>query len=763
MRHVLHMQAVHDGWLRGLLREAEQDEGGRERAVAEREVAGVKLERHLGTLLSGVPEATLWRPGFEGPASLEVRTLVRPRGARPMNKPTFLASVTLVALNALGGHPASMPRAAGLRPRQDEVASLVERMTPFVATIIVQSSAGETVSTGTGVLVEGGRVVTNYHVVEGGRRVQAQFVDGLIVELDRVIASSKEADLAVLSSPALSRLAEPSVVRLTSRRPSPGTRVVVIGSPYGLGGTVTEGLVSSIREVEGRTLLQLSASVSHGSSGSPVFDYNGKAVGVIVSKIGEGEGLSFAVPSSSILDLLEHATEEKKYSEWAGGSDQVPSSAAFLEAKQAVVDILTAGLAEMKRSVESRGGNNPERQSWEERTYSRGKSALEDLAASSGVPVASLWQRKGWPYVWRPEEALWNLNTSVNPASRQEVQQKVWEAARAQPDDLRLWRLLLFLAHWEDPFSEERQYVARYILAKSAPGSVDQYVYYQSCDYPPEAVYKSDDPFMKKIWQGAFAFNHNDNVLSACEALRVSDSRWKYMPGYYALLSKAYEGRGDAAVLRALVEGRKWSEWTEADHRVFEQSRVAFPGRGGLLLADREAGIDDYRRALDAEEEGLRLKALRDDALADEDDVWLWDSESLSEWRAATLKCYIGDVAGGVQLARQLGAASQKECMETVTASMRRVEQTKDDVLYVEIVLSEWARMMRDKVQSVRYCLQAGDAGAASEAMQSVEARYKELKGWLSSREQTRPDVIEEVASIDAEMQALREWCTTIE
>jgi serine protease Do len=74
-----------------------------------------------------------------------------------------------------------------------------------------------------------------------------------------------------------------------------GQQVIVIGSPEGLQGTVTEGIISAFRE--NRSMIQITAPISHGSSGSPVNDENGQVIGVATLVAKEGQNLGFAIRS----------------------------------------------------------------------------------------------------------------------------------------------------------------------------------------------------------------------------------------------------------------------------------------------------------------------------------------------------------------------------------------------------------------------------------------------------------------------------------
>lgn len=147
-------------------------------------------------------------------------------------------------------------------------------------------------------------VVTNFHVIASG------YLDGdrtVTVQRDqhswtgRVIEVSEGDDLAVIS---LARRLP--ALPVADRRPAVGDALLVLGSPLGLGGTVTSGIVSAYRDDSGLDYLQFSAPISPGNSGGPVIDQKGRVVGVAVAKmIGNGaEGLSFAIPTGRLCFAL---------------------------------------------------------------------------------------------------------------------------------------------------------------------------------------------------------------------------------------------------------------------------------------------------------------------------------------------------------------------------------------------------------------------------------------------------------------------------
>jgi tetratricopeptide (TPR) repeat protein len=144
----------------------------------------------------------------------------------------------------------------------------------------------------------GHRVITNAHVANAGK---------IFVELGpaRVPAKVEKIDdfndLAVLSID-VEVVAKP--LTLAENPPAVGETVYAIGNPEGLEKTISQGLVSGSRLLDGRQLLQITASLSHGSSGGPIFNSHGEVVGVAVGALREGQNLNFAVPVSLLRSLL---------------------------------------------------------------------------------------------------------------------------------------------------------------------------------------------------------------------------------------------------------------------------------------------------------------------------------------------------------------------------------------------------------------------------------------------------------------------------
>ncbi len=150
----------------------------------------------------------------------------------------------------------------------------------------------------------GSDIVTNYHVIAGAWTSGVASVD--ILEADStfpgtVVRVDVTDDLAVVHT--AHRLA--ALVSL-GRRPEVGTTVMAVGSPLGLSGTISVGVVSAYRSLDGSDYMQFSAPISPGNSGGPVVDGQGRVVAVASAKlVGDGvEGLSLGIPVEVVCSAL---------------------------------------------------------------------------------------------------------------------------------------------------------------------------------------------------------------------------------------------------------------------------------------------------------------------------------------------------------------------------------------------------------------------------------------------------------------------------
>lgn len=158
-------------------------------------------------------------------------------------------------------------------------------------------------SLGSGFIVRAeGWVATNLHVLSGSADMRVVLKDGTELAITSVVGIDSEHDLAVVS---VDKKGLPELTLGDSDRVNPGDPVVAIGHPLGLEDTVSNGLVSAVRQVDPTlTLLQISAPIAPGSSGGPLIDERGQVIGIATAVSREGQNLAFGVPSGYLKALL---------------------------------------------------------------------------------------------------------------------------------------------------------------------------------------------------------------------------------------------------------------------------------------------------------------------------------------------------------------------------------------------------------------------------------------------------------------------------
>lgn len=178
---------------------------------------------------------------------------------------------------------------------------------------VPESVLGPAISAGSGVIVDAGQglVVTNFHVIRNATAVEVGLKDGRHSPAE-LIGVAPELDLAILRI----RLRDvPALPLGDSSQLEVGDYVVAIGNPFGLGQTVTAGIVSatdrSIGPPDNRRFIQTDAPINPGNSGGALIDSEGKVVGINTALISPNEGnvgIGFAIPSNVVRDLLARAT-----------------------------------------------------------------------------------------------------------------------------------------------------------------------------------------------------------------------------------------------------------------------------------------------------------------------------------------------------------------------------------------------------------------------------------------------------------------------
>jgi serine protease DegQ len=276
--------------------------------------------------------------------------MAEPRGAAP--RIPFLLLFLFMALAAVvGGVVARMLPVSGepaqsrvlAPPNEDSLSPLVKKTAPAVVNIAtLQQSPAEqnpllqdpyfrrylgipdaalqpTIAAGSGVILDGknGLVITNFHVVRNAQQVEVGLKDGRKLPADPVVLAP-ELDIAVLHIEAKDL---PTLALGDSARLEVGDYVVAIGNAFGLGQTVTSGIISATNRPLGhgdtRSFLQTDAPINPGNSGGPLIDLQGEVIGInsalfspSPNEMSAGSvGIGFAIPSNDVKKILAQAEQ----------------------------------------------------------------------------------------------------------------------------------------------------------------------------------------------------------------------------------------------------------------------------------------------------------------------------------------------------------------------------------------------------------------------------------------------------------------------
>lgn len=199
-----------------------------------------------------------------------------------------------------------------------------------VVVIITHDKDAEPLAMGSGFIVRSdGVIVTNLHVVSNAVSIKVKIANDKYLEVEGVLYSDVVNDLVILKVKGVNL----PVVKLgDSDKIKPGEKVYVIGSPEGLENSITDGIISGIREPSrNQKVIQISAPISHGSSGGPVFNEKGEAIAVATSMLEDAQNLNFAMPVNLIKDKINNKkilplaetvvtnyTETAEYWFWSG-------------------------------------------------------------------------------------------------------------------------------------------------------------------------------------------------------------------------------------------------------------------------------------------------------------------------------------------------------------------------------------------------------------------------------------------------------------
>ena len=247
-----------------------------------------------------------------------------------MNSRTFATLSAALLMGAGGGVGASLAfdrsgpttrivsaaPSTGLRPAADTSALTVNAIYRGAKQGVVDITATSpgARAEGSGFVIDGtGNIVTNQHVVSGASTLSVKFADGTRAAA-RVVGQDASSDLAVIRVSGVSGAHLKPLPLGDSSKAQVGDGVIAIGSPYGLAGSLTVGVISALdRSIDAPNhyaiagAIQTDAAINHGNSGGPLLDSQGRVIGVnsqIDSGSGDNSGVGFAIPSNTVQRVV---------------------------------------------------------------------------------------------------------------------------------------------------------------------------------------------------------------------------------------------------------------------------------------------------------------------------------------------------------------------------------------------------------------------------------------------------------------------------
>jgi len=186
---------------------------------------------------------------------------------------------------------------------QEELPKVIKRVQRSVVVILTYDENGNILSQGSGFFIsQNGDVITCRHVLRGSKRAWVKTSKGKIYPVKTIVAEDVGSDIVRVSVDIPQNFVYP--LKLSYSIPEVGERVIVIGSPLGLEQTVSDGIVSAVREIpKYGKVIQITAPISPGSSGSPVLNMKGEVIGIATFQDTRGQNLNFAIPSEKLAKL----------------------------------------------------------------------------------------------------------------------------------------------------------------------------------------------------------------------------------------------------------------------------------------------------------------------------------------------------------------------------------------------------------------------------------------------------------------------------
>lgn len=246
-----------------------------------------------------MPSRVSSRPMFQGDEKRDclTKSLVLKVWARKKMWPVIIIAAVL-----------ALPCDAAIAETAEQI---FKQVSPSVVVVQRLDLRGDIVAFGSGVVIAADdsgtcRIVTNRHVIEGGANFRVgrngRLWDAKLIHVD------PNHDLAELS---VEGLDAPAVRLRGSSTLAVGEKVYAIGTPEGLALTMSEGLISGLRDVQGNQVIQTSAAISPGSSGGGLFDDQGRLVAITTFQLVHGQNLNFSLPADLIRELDRYGSSDE--------------------------------------------------------------------------------------------------------------------------------------------------------------------------------------------------------------------------------------------------------------------------------------------------------------------------------------------------------------------------------------------------------------------------------------------------------------------
>lgn len=286
------------------------------------------------------------------------------------------------AQNSAPSNSSIVERVTSAPTSAESLPELVRRVKPSVVSVLTYDTKGEPLISGSGFFVRPGEVVTNMHVIKGAHSVEIHTLEGKgrTYPVAGALAVDDEADLALLKVEMPAERAQP--LTMTNNLPDEGEQVFVIGNPLRLEGSVSNGIVSAIREVPalGR-IIQVTAPVSHGNSGSPLFNMRGEVIGIVTVKVTNGQNINLALGITRINALAHSAVTSFDQVSSRNRSTTQPEVLAELWYRGGIDSLWLGNYDSALNYFETAANRNPRRpETWIQIGYCKVKQGRNDEA-----------------------------------------------------------------------------------------------------------------------------------------------------------------------------------------------------------------------------------------------------------------------------------------------------------------------------------------------------------------------------------------------